>query len=504
MKIRATDRSSEGAFDSEVASDVAPLYSAAQVRELDRRAIREIPIEGYTLMCRAAEAAWGELLRRCPRLGRIDVVCGAGNNGGDGYVIARLAKAFGHRVQVWSIGQPRPGTEAEQAWRDWHALGESRPFEKGCLQDADVIVDALLGTGLSREVGGAEAEAIAAMAEQTAAWILAVDIPSGLSADTGQPLPIAVPADLTVTFIGRKLGLHTGAAADYTGDIVFCDLGVPTATAVEPLGWLLDRGLVSRHLKPRARSAHKGRSGLVLLVGGDRGYTGAILLASRAALRTGAGLVAVATRGEHAAMLAAALPEAMFKGTDQGDDLLDRADKAKVIAIGPGLGRSEWAARLWKAALATPLPLVVDADALNLLAAEPLRRGNWVLTPHPGEAARLLGCGIADIERDRVAAVRALVQRYGGSVVLKGAGSLIGGERLAVCPFGNPGMAVGGMGDALTGVIAALIAQGLGLQAAAEVGVAVHALAGDLAARDGERGLLPSDLIECLRGVVNS
>jgi hydroxyethylthiazole kinase-like uncharacterized protein yjeF len=202
-------------------------------------------------------------------------------------------------------------------------------------------------------------------------------------------------------------------------------------------------------------------------------------------------------------VLAANQPEAMFRGVDDAEGLAPLIGKADVIAIGPGLARNEWGRALWAAALASELPLVVDADALNLLAETPRRRDRWVLTPHPGEAARLLGCSVAQIEADRAAATQALVARYGGCVVLKGAGSLVGGRELAVCPYGNPGMATGGMGDALTGVIAALIAQGLELEAAARIGVLVHARAGDIAAQAGERGLLPSDLIEALRGVVN-
>ncbi len=485
-----------------------PLYSAAQTRELDHRAIQGLPIAGYALMCRAAVAAWDELRWRRPNPRRIDVVCGPGNNGGDGYVLARLAQADGVEVRVWSLGQPQAGTEAAQALGDWSAVGTTQVYERGCLREATIVVDAIYGTGLSRAPSGLAAEAIEEIrALSGQAFVLAIDLPSGLSADTGQPLGTAVKADLSVSFIGRKLGLYTGAGPELCGEKVFCDLGVPQDEGVEPAATLLDESSLAIRLPKRARTAHKGSSGFVTLAGGDEGYIGAILMATRSALRAGAGMVTVATRGAHAAVLAAAQPEAMFRPTESADDFVARIDKTKVVAIGPGLGQGDWGRALWRAALRSDKPLVVDADALNLLAADPQscdrRAAPWILTPHPGEAARLLGCTVAEIEADRVAAVREVAHRYGGTVVLKGAGTLVCGQQLAVCPYGNPGMAVGGMGDALTGIIAAFVAQGLAPEPAAQTGVMVHALAGDVAAKAGERGLLPSDLIECLRQIVN-
>ena len=485
-----------------------PLYSAAQTRELDRRAVEALPIAGYALMCRAAAAAWDELRWRRLNSQRIDIVCGPGNNGGDGYGLARLARAEGIEVRVWSLGEPQAGTEAAQAVADWSVVGATRPYVSGCLRDATVVVDAIYGTGLSRAPSGLSAEAIEeirALADR--AFVLAIDIPSGLSADTGQALGAVVKADLTVSFIGRKLGLYTGSGPELCGEKVFCDLGVSYDEAVEPLATLLDQFSLAKRLPKRARTAHKGSSGFVTLVGGDEGFTGAILMPTRSALRSGAGMVTVATRASHAAVLAAAQPEAMFRPTESADDFAARIEKASVVAIGPGLGQGDWGRALWQAALRSDKPLIVDADALNLLAADPQscarRAAPWILTPHPGEASRLLGCTVAEVEADRVAAVRELVRRYGGTAVLKGAGTLVYGQQLVVCPYGNPGMAVGGMGDVLTGIIAAFVAQGLGLETAAQTGVMVHALAGDVAAAAGERGLLPSDLIEQLRHIVN-
>jgi len=257
-------------------------------------------------------------------------------------------------------------------------------------------------------------------------------------------------------------------------------------------------------LPPRPRASHKGDYGHVLVVGGDHGMAGAVRLAGEAAARVGSGLVSVATRLDHAAVIAAARPELMCHGVECARDLCVLLQRASVVAIGPGLGQSAWARELLAALLQTHSPLVVDADALNLLAQEPTRRDHWILTPHPGEAARLLDMTTGQIQADRLYAVQALQQRYGGVCVLKGAGSLVcASGSIAICEAGNPGMASGGMGDVLTGIIAGLLAQGLSLVDAACAGVYIHAKAGDRAAQEGERGLLASDLMPHLRQLVN-
>lgn len=483
------------------------LYSAAQVRELERLAIAG-GIAGYELMQRAAAACWTELQRRWPAARRIHVVCGSGNNGGDGFEIARLARAAGREVTVWQIGPPAANGDAVTARQAWCGEGGAvASLTAEALAGADVVVDALFGIGLTRDVAGEALAAIAAMnaARARGVGILAVDVPSGLDADTGKIRGSAVRADLTVTFIGRKPGLHTAAGVDCAGEVRWHGLSIPPTVlhSVPALGRLSHEHDLKSWLAARPRGAHKGRNGHVLLVGGESGMAGAVLLAGRGALRAGAGLVTVATRAAHATALTAAQPELMCHGVESAKELSALAEKADVIGVGPGLGQGVWGHAMLARLLESAAPLVVDADALNLLAREPARRDNWVLTPHPGEAARLLGIGNDAVQADRLAAVSAIRNRYGGIAVLKGAGSLIQGARLSLCPYGNPGMAVGGMGDVLTGVIAALIAQGLSLEDAAEAGVMIHALAGDGAARDGERGLLPSDLIAELRRRVN-
>ena len=485
-----------------------PLYRAAQVRELDRLAIEKCGIPGATLMENAGHVAFDELCRRWPRARDLAVVCGAGNNAGDGYVVARLAHEAGRNVSVFQIGDgKRLRGDALAAFDALRRAGiKPAGLTAGVLEQADVIVDALLGTGLDRAVDGVWLEAIDAI-NGSRRPVLAVDIPSGLNADTGAAMDVAVCAQATVTFIGLKQGLFTGQGPACCGAIVFNDLQVPQEVYghVNHEACRFDRRLVSRWLPPRSRIAHKGNYGHVLIVGGDHGMAGALRMAGEAAARTGAGLVTLATRVAHAGNIAQARPELMCHGVETVSQLRQLMERASVVAIGPGLGRSEWAQQLLATVIDSSLPLVVDADALNGLAAEPATRGNWVLTPHPGEAGRLLHASAADVQSDRFAAVRSLQQRYAGVVVLKGAGSLIcsGSGPLIVCEAGNPGMASGGMGDLLTGIIAGLIAQHVELPMAAALGTWLHAAAADAAAAAGERGLLATDLLPYLRQQVN-
>jgi len=366
-------------------------------------------------------------------------------------------------------------------------------------------VDAMLGTGLDREVAGAYAHCIDAV-NAAVTPVLAIDVPSGLHADNGAVMGRAVRADRTITFVGLKAGLFLGGGADHVGTLSFAGLGVPEdAGRAAPVMRRIDSAAVAQVLPRRRRSVHKGDNGRVLVVGGGPGMPGAASLAAAAALRAGAGLVTVATRPEHVAAIVAGRPEIICHAVDSGRELGPLLTQADVVALGPGLGRGEWSRTMFEAALAGGRPLVVDADGLNLLAAEPRRRTDWILTPHPGEAARLTGRSAAEVQADRLGSIRALVERFGGVAVLKGAASLVLGPSGLpwVCTAGNPGMATAGMGDVLTGVIAAVWAQHRDAETAAAAGVLVHATAGDTAAGDGERGLLATDVIERLRQCVN-
>lgn len=479
------------------------LYRVAEIREAERIAIDELQIPGLQLMRSAGLAAFNAMQRCWPDMRRVSVFCGAGNNAGDGYVLARLALQAGFRVDVYSLAHAENlKGDALTSYRDFLQTGGSlSAFDPGIKIDG-IIVDALLGTGLSRQVGDEYAAAISFI-NRAGRPVLALDVPSGLQADTGCVLGCAVRADVTVTFIALKCGLFTGQAADHCGDIVCSSLNVPDSV----LSRLphAARFLAKTPLPPRPRAAHKGHFGHVLLIGGNLGYSGAIRLAGEAALRAGAGLVSIATREAHAGLLNIGRPELMCLGVESSTELQPLLDKASAVVIGPGLGQDYWAQALFSEVLAGGKACVVDADALNLLAKQPAKRGNWILTPHPGEAARLLNCGSAEIGADRFEAVRSLQNRYGGVCVLKGSGSLVAGqEEIFAATTGNPGMASGGMGDVLAGVIGGLLAQGLSPVEAVKLAVHVHGEAADhVAAENGERGMLASDLLPKIRELLN-
>lgn len=459
-------------------------------------------------MQRAGEAAFTLLRTRWPRARRLAVLCGPGNNGGDGYVIARMCREAGLDPFVLYLGPPteQPGDAAAARAACLAAGVPAREFETALLNDSDVIVDALLGIGIERTVTGAWRRAIEAI-NHAGVPVLAVDIPSGLHADTGAVLGVAVHAHATISFIGLKAGLFTGAGREHAGEIFFDTLDVPAAiyADTQPIARRITRESLHGLLKSRARDAHKGDAGRVLVIGGGRGMPGAARLAGAAAYRAGAGLVTLATHPVHAAYANAPCPELIAVGVKLAKVLRPLLERADVVALGPGLGQEPWSRALFAAALKTRQPLVIDADGLNLLARKPARRADWILTPHPGEAARLLGSTPAKIQHDRFAAARAIATRYGGVCVLKGSGTLIAtaiDPVTALCDRGNPGMASGGMGDILTGVIAALRAQGLSSIDAARLGVWLHASAGDAAAQSGEIGLLASDLLPHLRAQI--
>jgi len=486
--------------------DMNALYSVAQVRAFDRIAIERHDIPGYALMRVAAAAAFDQLLKRWPATRRIVVVCGGGNNGGDGFALASLAASAGLQVALVALQPPRIGSEAAQAAADWSAAGGCSLDAETQMPEGDVYVDAIFGIGFKGAPEGA-ARSWTERMNSSGRPIVALDVPSGVDADCGNVPGTAIRADLTVTFVANKRGLFTGAARNCCGDIVLADLGLPEAVFATtlPEASLLSEDAL-RLLPPRDIDVHKGNFGHVLALGGDAGMGGAIRLTSEAALRVGAGLVSVATRSENVAALNSARPELMVHGVYGPQEVESLLQRASVIAIGPGLGQRAWGHALWHAALDAGKPGVFDADALNLLARD--RRqlpANTVLTPHPGEAARLLGIDTAAVNADRFAAALSIARNYGAVAILKGAGSLIAAPtgEIAVCPWGNPGMASGGMGDVLTGVIAGLLAQGLSAWDAACAGVALHARAADVATHSGQAGMIASDLFAPLRALRN-
>ena len=491
------------------------LYSASQVRELDRIAIEERGIPGIVLMKRAARATLEALLERWPGSQCISVYCGAGNNGGDGYIVAALARQQGIAVEVIQVASPEKLTgDARRAFE--FARQEQvvfTPCETASTPASGVIVDAMLGTGATGTVRDGFVSAIRAI-NASGLPVVAVDIPSGLCSDTGTILGHCVEADLTVSFIGLKRGLLTGRGPAFTGELLFDDLDVPddiygevTADAT-----VLDWPHLASMLAPRPADAHKGLFGHVMVIGGELGYGGAVVMAAEAALCAGAGLGSVATRPEHVPAVLARCPEVMAVGVTSGQSLEPWLARPTVLVIGPGLGRTPWSEQMLQKAVASGLPMVVDADALNILSegrvAVNADSSKWLLTPHPGEAARLLGIESAAVQKDRFAALAALQKKYAGTVLLKGVGTLIASgpdtPGISLCPYGNPGMATGGMGDVLSGVLGALLAQGLSLTQAAHLGACVHALAADDAAEHlGQFGLRATDLFAPLRARLN-
>ena len=491
------------------------LYSADGTRAIDRAATEVCGIPALNLMRAAGNVCFRALRDQWPEANRVAVVCGTGNNGGDGFVIASLALAAGLDVRVAIVGDR--GRMAETAAACFDELSASHVeylSVDAALTGAEVIVDALLGTGLARPLQGDFHDAVAAINAHPAP-VLAVDIPTGIDADTGAVTGgEAIRAQLTCTFIALKPGLVTGAGASACGQLMFESLGVPGPAFAEtkPVAARVDAAVLPVRLPLRRHDAHKGDFGHALLVGGDRPYAGAVLLSARACLASGAGLVSVATRAEHAVQLVGAAPEAMWAGVTHPDELDALAERASVLAIGPGLGTDDWGRALLERAIRQRKPTVIDADGLNLLAREGAATGQLpvlILTPHPGEAARLLDVGVSVVQRNRVAAAQRIAAEFDAICVLKGAGTVVAApDRLpSVATVGNPGLAAGGSGDTLTGIIAALLAQSgsLGLDGfgVAETAVCAHGAAADVAASQGERGLTATQVINALRGVLN-
>lgn len=500
-------------------SEILPLrlYSAKQVRAIDQSIMAQEAISAFDLMTRAAQAALNLLLTHYPATKQLCVFAGSGNNGGDAWLLAALALKQGLKVEFYFLAEQGMRSQEGQAAQAYAlAAGvEPQPFVDELTAKADLIVDGLLGTGLEGEVTANYQTAINAI-NQSAAAVFSLDIPSGLSADTGAILGAAVKADLTLTFVALKQGLMTAEGPDSVGKLCYAsltELSIDQLSAeigVERIVW--QHLPQSRLLAARPKNSHKGMFGHVLVVGGELGYGGAAILASEAASRCGAGLVTCATRSEHLSALLVRCPNVMTKGIESGLELQSLIKQANVIAIGPGLGRQGWGELLLQQALLTTVPLIMDADALNLLALP-----NWqksftkrpaVLTPHPAEAARLLGSGVtvAEVQADRFNSAITLAKKYSAVIVLKGQGTIVASPdgRMALCTGGNAGMSSGGMGDVLTGVIAALVAQGLDVWAASCLGVSLHAQAADSCAQEqGALGMLAQDLIPYLQKHIN-
>jgi len=483
------------------------LYTPAQVRDLESRAATQ-GCSGFELMQRAGAALLNALRAHWPQAQRVAVVCGGGNNGGDGYVLASLAKAAGYTVTLLAAAAPEQlQGDAKLAHEAALAAALSvKPFAESELAAAELIVDAFVGTG-TRLPLQLQASAVVRAINAAARPVLSVDLPSGLDGYSGAGQEVVL-ATVTLSLVAFKSGQLMGEGPVCCGTLELANLELDLS-AVRPALLRQDDEVINQALPPRRRPAHKGSFGSVLVIGGGEGMPGAVRLAAESALRAGGGRVTVGSLPAHLTAIVAPRPELMFLSLTDAVPLAAALPQASVVAIGPGLGQSDWARALLLRVLAQPRSgqwLVIDADALNLLATVPQvqRRSDWVLTPHPGEAARLLGITADAVQADRLAAVQNLQRRYGGTVVLKGSGTLVAGERQVpvLCTRGNPAMASAGMGDVLTGAVAGILAQCRDPWLAACAGVQAHGRAGDALAMGGDRSLLAGDLALALGAAI--
>jgi NAD(P)H-hydrate epimerase len=508
-----------------------PVFTAAEMRAVDARAIEALGIPGATLMDRAGTGAAELIARRfAPIRGRrVAIVCGKGNNGGDGFVVARRLRARGARVDVLLVARrDEVAGDAAGALGRWR--GPVREIPSGLdpgalareLARADLVVDALLGTGLAGAARGNSALAIEAI-NAAGRPVVALDLPSGLGSDAGGLIGPAVQAQVTATFAGYKRSLIEYPAAGYAGHVRVVDIGVPADEAARGIRtFLLEEADVRPHFPPRRRDAHKGSYGHVLIVAGSVGKTGAAALAGRAALRSGVGLCTIASPASQQPIVAALGMEHMTEplaetpgqalAWNARDRVLELAARVDAVALGPGISLDPETQELVRALVVeVGRPMVVDADGLNALARDltVLTRaaGPRVLTPHPGEMSRLLGVATAAIQQDRIETSRRFAASQGVHVALKGAGTVIAGPdgRVFVNPTGNPGMASGGSGDVLTGMIGAFLARGLDPLSAIQSGCFLHGRAGDLAAAArGEDGLVAGDILDAIPAAIRS
>ncbi len=483
------------------------LYTSLQSRQLDQTFINDHQVPGIVLMKRAGRALYNTAMALWPNQRVWVVVCGGGNNAGDGYIFAALAAQNKQAVQVVSVVDTatlkgdalRAHEYAVQEGVSVTPFTSDMPFSAGA-----VIVDALLGTGLSGEVRAPFTAAIDWVNQQKCA-VISADVPSGINADTGATCGSAVFAGATVSFIALKQGLLTGAAVDHCGQVFFDDLNAPSDVYSTQKPSVHRVNIHDAVIPARKAAAHKGHTGHVMVVGGDRGYGGAGLLASESAAYSGAGLVSLATQPEHVTASLVRRPEVMAIGVPSGQELEPHLTAPSVFVVGPGLGQSPWSEQMLQQVLQGNKATVLDADALNILALGRLslraHSATRISTPHPGEAARLLGTSTQVIGEDRFKAVRELHSRLGGVVILKGAGTLIyDGNTTYLANVGNASLATGGSGDVLSGVVGALLAQGLTPLDAAISAVCLHGVAAEVASEQtGLLGLLAAELPPYIR-----
>lgn len=500
------------------------VFTTHEIKAIEQEHAKKHNGHCFDLMEKAGRAVFDELRKVNYRPSMVYVLVGKGNNGGDGYIVASYLLTHRIPFRLFAVGMPHEDSEAFAAASYFKKLGGKVETELPDLKEEerlgnspDLMIDALLGTGLNSAPREPYVEWIKFI-NTTRAYVISIDVPSGVNADTGKVYSECVLANKTICMMGLKCGLLTGDSVDFVGEIIVNDLGVdmvsrhgtfkpetlPGASQL-PI-FLATYEDIKADLPVRTPSANKGDSGKVLLIGGAMGMGGAICICGQGALRAGAGLAKVATDARNITMINAQRPELMTVDFNDRDAVSHAIEWADVIAIGPGLGTSLEAQALLDQALAADKPTVIDADALNIIARAgmPFAKRS-IMTPHPGEAARLLNCTIEEINEDRFKSVYELQKRCGGVVLLKGAGTLIcDGSIIIMVHEGSPSMATGGMGDILTGLIAALRAQGLTQMQSTVAAACIHGRAGFISGEhSGIIGTLATDLLPYIRYLVN-
>ncbi len=488
------------------------LYTADTVKQIDNLAINKHNMSGYDLMCSAGGAVCQFILKKWPNAKNIKIICGGGNNGGDGYVIARLLKLQGLNVKVYAVENKPPSTDTAQKARQDFEAGSDKVLDISNVdlsnhKSVDLIVDAMLGTGIHAPLHQSVLSIIQ-MINNTNTPVCAIDIPTGIDGNTGVVMGDAVRADATVSFIGLKVGLFIGAALDYVGELVLDTLKVPSIVYqdVKSVARLVTYPEVLQYLPNVKNTQHKGDNGRVMVLGGGEAhYSGAVCLSGEAALRAGAGLVATCVAPQSLALMARGSAELMCYAPEKLDNMLPIIERTNILVIGPGLSQNAWAKQCFNIALQTNKPAIIDADGLNLLAKDPQKRDNWILTPHPGEAARLLNQSIVDCEANRLLTAQALQDKYGGTIILKGASTIVLdiNRDMFIIEGKVPALATGGTGDILAGLVGGLWAQGLTASHAAQLAVSVHREAGWSEQTFGQRGMMASDLLLHIRSLLN-
>lgn len=482
------------------------LVCGHTAKKLDQALIKKFRLSESGLIAAAGYSAFRTISEEFPGHNALDIFCGPGKNGSDGLSIAKYAKGAGCSVRVYVSNQNTQKNALQlQLFEELKQLDISVQFFKEFILRKSIIIDAIFGVGINRSLSQ-EVEDILKRINEMPNPRVAIDVPTGVDPSTGKIEAIAFKANLTISFFAGKQGTFTGEGRSHSGKVLVNKLSLAVRDELERFHSTKLETLESlRHLLPiRQEYSSKLDFGHCLIVGGMPGFAGASLLASQAALRAGSGLVSLATHFSNSEGLISGQPEIMLHKIRDVEDMNKILDRISVIGIGPGLGLSTWSRQIYKKILELNKPVVFDADALNLLAEQPNRNNYRILTPHSKEAGRLLGVSDAQIESDRLLFAERIAETYGGVCLLKGPGTVVAGlgRTTRVISGGNSGMATGGMGDLLTGIIVSLVGQGVKLFEAAILGASIHNQAADHAKIYGLRGMLPSDLLPFIRGLV--